>query len=48
MVKIKIGIFSGFFNLIYIGYLVLVNYLCEFEGLDEVWFMVILYNFFKN
>lgn len=35
-----IGLFSGSFNPIHIGHLALANYLCEFEGLDEVWFMV--------
>lgn len=38
--KLKTGIFSGSFNPIHIGHLALANYLCEFEGLDEVWFMV--------
>lgn len=38
--KIKTGIFSGSFNPIHIGHLALANYLCEFEDLDEVWFMV--------
>ena len=36
----KIGIFCGSFNPIHIGHLALANYLCEFDGLDEVWFMV--------
>lgn len=38
--KVKTGIFSGSFNPIHIGHLALSNYLCEYEGLDEVWFMV--------
>jgi nicotinate-nucleotide adenylyltransferase len=36
----KTGIFGGSFNPIHIGHLALANYLCEYEGLDEIWFMV--------
>ena len=38
--KKKIGIFGGSFNPIHIGHLALANYLCEFGGLDGVWFLV--------
>lgn len=38
--KIKTGIFGGSFNPIHIGHLILANYLCEFENIDELWFMV--------
>ena len=48
MAKTKTGIFSGSFNPIHIGHLALANYLCEFEGLDEVWFMVTPNNPFQN
>ncbi|MCD8032184.1 MAG: nicotinate-nucleotide adenylyltransferase [Bacteroides sp.] len=34
------GIFGGSFNPIHIGHLALANYLCEFGGLDELWFLV--------
>ena len=37
---IKTGIFSGSFNPIHIGHLALANYLCEFGGFDEIWFVV--------
>ena len=44
MKKLKTGIFSGSFNPIHIGHLALANYLCEYEGLDEVWFLVSPHN----
>lgn len=38
--KTRTGIFGGSFNPIHIGHLALANYLCEYGGIDEVWFMV--------
>lgn len=38
--KLRTGIFGGSFNPIHIGHLAIANYLCEFEELDELWFMV--------
>ena len=46
--SLKVGIFGGTFNPIHIGHLALANYLREFEGLDEVWFMVSPQNPFKK
>ena len=46
--KIKTGIFGGTFNPIHIGHLALANYLCEFGGIDELWFMVTPQNPFKR
>ncbi|KAA6349856.1 Nicotinate-nucleotide adenylyltransferase [termite gut metagenome] len=36
----KTGVFCGSFNPVHIGHLALANYLCEYEELDEIWFMV--------
>lgn len=44
----KIGIFGGTFNPVHNGHLALANYLCEYCGLDELWFMVTPCNPFKK
>ena len=36
----NIGIFSGSFNPIHIGHLILANYIVEFTEIEEVWFLV--------
>lgn len=36
----RIAIFSGSFNPIHIGHTALANYICEYEQVDEVWFVV--------
>ncbi|MDH8700808.1 nicotinate-nucleotide adenylyltransferase [Dysgonomonadaceae bacterium PH5-43] len=36
----KIGIFPGSFNPVHIGHLAIANYISEFEGYDEVWFLI--------
>ena len=36
----KIGVFGGSFNPIHIGHTSLANWICEYAGIDEVWFVV--------
>lgn len=48
MEKRRIGIFSGSFNPIHHGHLMLANYIVEFCKLDEVWFVVSPRNPFKS
>ena len=40
----KIGVFSGSFNPIHMGHLMLASYLAEYEGFDEVWMSVTPHN----
>ncbi|MBK5721117.1 nicotinate-nucleotide adenylyltransferase [Dysgonomonas sp. Marseille-P4677] len=44
----NIGIFSGSFNPIHIGHLILANYIVEFTDIDEVWFLVSPHNPLKS
>ncbi len=44
----KIGIYSGSFNPIHHGHLMIANYMAEFAGLDEVWFVLSPHNPLKN
>lgn len=48
MQKREIGIFSGSFNPIHNGHMMLASYLSEFTYLDEVWFVVTPHNPLKN
>jgi nicotinate-nucleotide adenylyltransferase len=36
----KIGLFFGSFNPVHIGHLVIANYMAEFTGLEQVWFVI--------
>jgi nicotinate-nucleotide adenylyltransferase len=36
----KIGIFPGSFNPVHVGHLALANYLAEYEGFDQIWFLI--------
>ncbi len=36
----KIGLYFGSFNPIHIGHIAIAGYMTEFEGLDQVWFVV--------
>lgn len=44
----KVALYFGSFNPIHIGHLALANYLCEFDGVDELWFVVSPRNPFKQ
>lgn len=36
----NIGIFSGSFDPIHIGHMIIAEHMCEFAGMDEIWFSV--------
>ena len=44
----QIGIFSGSFNPIHIGHVILANYITEFTNIDEVWFVITPHNPLKE
>lgn len=41
---LTVGLMGGSFNPIHIGHLALANYLCEYAGVDELWFVVSPHN----
>ena len=47
-IPVKTGILSGSFNPIHTGHLILAQYMAEYEGLDEIWFVVSPHNPLKN
>lgn len=44
----KIGVFSGSFNPMHVGHLILANYITEFTDVDEIWFLVTPQNPLKD
>ncbi len=44
----QVGIFSGSYNPIHIGHVMLANYITEFTYIDEVWFVVTPHNPLKE
>lgn len=47
-IRQQIGIFSGSFNPIHIGHVMLANYITEFTNIDEVWFVITPHNPLKE
>ena len=44
----KIGLFFGSFNPIHIGHLAIANYMVEFTGMQQLWFVISPLNPFKE
>lgn len=44
----KIGIFSGSFNPIHVGHIILGNYIVEYTEIEQVWFVVTPHNPLKD
>jgi nicotinate-nucleotide adenylyltransferase len=44
----NIGLFFGSFNPVHTGHLIIANYMADYTGLDEIWFVVSPQNPFKS
>jgi len=47
-ISLKVGLFFGSFNPVHIGHMAIANYITEFAGLKQVWFVVSPQNPFKK
>ena len=47
-INLKIGLYFGSYNPIHIGHLAIANYLVEYTGIDQLWFVVSPQNPFKK
>lgn len=39
-IRLKVGLYFGSYNPIHIGHLVIANYMVEYTGIDQLWFVV--------
>lgn len=47
-IHLKVGLYFGSYNPIHIGHLAIANYMVEFTGIDQLWFVVSPQNPFKK
>ncbi len=47
-IQMKVGLYFGSYNPIHIGHLAIANYMVEFTGIDQLWFVVSPQNPFKK